>query len=248
VGSISVGAASTKYDVSLNSPYIPWNTATPLPNPVGVTLATFQPAGYTGLISSTGPYLTYRVLGSAIRVELLTSNAGDNIVFTVVPRPAGGTTYSNAVTAAQARYAVSRLSGFGNGGRSVIQSAISIASVYGTDPEAVLIEDNYAATAAAYPTDYVEWSIWWATTDGAVTAGAVGYRVSVVYDVLFQDPAYSSTKLDDVSNLSLKVAEPDDDIVAVLATSSSSRTSLASSSSSSAVSQKDTLRSDRRKQ
>jgi hypothetical protein len=198
IGSITAGAAaSANFTVLLDSVYEPFNTAKAFPNPIGGSGVTVNPGGFSDLLSSNGPYLNFRVLGAAASWEVLTANAGDNLMYVIAPGDTFGGTHSSASKASQSFGAVSRIQGFGQGGRSMIKGSWSIAGVAGVSESEVLDSSAWQGTYNANPGNIINLDCWYATLDGAVTAGTVTYRVSIAYDVMCNTPAWTAN-LDDL--------------------------------------------------
>jgi len=205
IGSIAASSGATvRYDAFLNALYHPWNGTVPLPGNITGSSNTTQPSAFSYLLTSSGPYLRYRVIGCALRFELLTANAGDNLVFTIVPTqatPPGGSIvhHSNMALATQSFGAEDRLTGFGNGGRSMLQAAWATAAVAGVDAKEVLTDDNFAGYYNAAPQSLIGIELWYATTDSSTNAGAIAYKATLSYDVVLEDPAWSSTPDEDLA-------------------------------------------------
>jgi hypothetical protein len=197
IGSLAAGTATADYLVNLNSVFIPFSTGSNLPNPLSA-VGSLAPSGYGTYWSATGPYSAYIVIGSAISVELLTANAGDNLVYTVVPTGSSGAIYSDAVHAGQGAFAKSRLIGFGNGGRSVLSQSASVAELAGVSHQEIIDNPSFGAAYNATPSNRLFWQIWFATCDGANTAGTLTYRVQVSYDVMAILPTWTLARDDDV--------------------------------------------------
>jgi len=196
LGSVTAGSASTtRYDIRA-IPYQPWNGTVPLPNLTDGSSDTLLPSGYGGLLSSNGPYLAYRCIGTAARVEWLTSNAGDNCMFILVPTDADGVNHATASKAASAWGAQSRLVGFGNGGRSSLSGAWSTAAACGVDAREVLVSESYLGTYAGAPATYNGLEVWYATADGGATSGTMTFVVTLAFDVLLENPNWGGTQDD----------------------------------------------------
>jgi hypothetical protein len=190
-------AASGDYLVDLNSMFKPFSTGSSLPNPL-TAVSGLYPSGYNTYWSTNGPYSQYVIVGSSIRVELLTANAGDNLVFTLVPTGLSGSAYADITHAGQGAFAKSRLIGFGNGGRSLLQQSVSVAEMAGVSQREIIDNANFGAAYNATPSNRLYWQIWWATCDAAVTSGTLTYRVQVAYDCLALAPTWTLSQDDDV--------------------------------------------------
>jgi hypothetical protein len=147
------------------------------------------------------------VVGSAIRVELLTANAGDNLVFTVVPTGLSGAAYADITHAGQGAFAQSRLIGFGNGGRVMLNQSVSVAEMAGVSPREVIDNPNFGASYNATPSNRLYWQIWWATCDNSSTSGTLTYRVQVSYDCMALAPTWTLSQDDDVKESSPGIAQ-----------------------------------------
>jgi hypothetical protein len=197
-GSVTASSGqSNRYDVLGNSCYQPFNGSVPLPNISGGGSATTDPAGFMNTLSSTGPYRQFRVIGSAIRLEFLIANAGDNLELCVVPTQPGLTHHSGFTVASQAKYAVTRMAGFGQGSRSIMSNDASTAAIYGVTKGAVLSEDDFLGAYNANPSNSFGWEVWYQTCDGATNSGALGYSCTIAFDVLLENNAISQAD-DDV--------------------------------------------------
>jgi hypothetical protein len=219
-GTIAASSGSTnRYDLFLNSLFQPFNGAVALPGIGSGGGATTQPEGFSGLLTSTGPYKLSRVLGSAVSLELLCANAGDNLVFTLVPTQSSNTKHANATLAGAAYLSVTRMAGFGQGGRCIIRNKASVAQVIGCKPEAVMVEDNYLANYNNSPTNILGWELWYSTCDGATNAGAIAYRVVMSFDAMLEGPAWASAPVEEVTTEDPRYF---DDVKSLSSTSSSS--------------------------
>jgi len=154
-------------------------------------------AGFASLCNADGPYTNFRVIGAALRVELLTSNAGDNLLFVIAP--VNMSPYGSATEAAQGWGSVRRFSGFGQGGRSLIQRAWSIADIAGVSKMEVMTNDDWVGTDSSQPPVGIYADIWYATADGATNSGTITMTVSIAIDVLFERPQWS-VNLEDVDD------------------------------------------------
>lgn len=234
IGSITAGAAASgNFTVYMNSVYEPFNTAKAFPNAVGGSNTLNNPGGFSDLLSSNGPYLNFRVVGMAARWEVLTSVGGDNLMYCIAPGDTFGGIHSSATKASQSFGAQSRIVGYGNGGKSQVQGSWSVAAVGGVSESEVIESSQWQGTYNALPNNTILLDCWYATLDGAVTAGTVTYRVSVAYDVITNTPAWTAN-LDDIDTKGATAAEGRGDYVSVTEPASSSCSS--SSASSAAVS------------
>lgn len=197
-GSIAIGAAATNhFNVAFNSPYLPFNTANPWPGAVGgFAAATAIPAGYSALTGALGPYIAYRCYGSAIKVEMVPTAAADTVSIACAPRI--GNVFDNYSACAQSKWAKGFLANLGSGEKS-FTNAMSVCETSGDIPDALNSNSGFAAAYNALPTYYGEWETWYETTGGAVFTGTVGYKVSVAWDLAFENPQYDRSELDSVS-------------------------------------------------
>lgn len=256
VGQWNTGASATgKFVVGGNILYLPWNTGAPFPNGVSGVAASENPAGFTGLLSTNGPYLAYRVIGSACRVEVLPTVGGDTCDFVLSP-VLGTTVHANYQGALQSKYSMSRLVSAANGATPQLSQALSTAEVVGEHPEAVIDEDDYIGLYNAAPTKAWSWEVWYATCDAAVLGSGLPVVCAVTYDVLLihmnlvgsmdtvstadRDKLLSSTSAttdnaervqSDYFDADLASSEAKDLEVVSISSSSSSSSSAASSSS-----------------
>jgi len=197
LGAITASSGSTnRYSVFLNSPYQWLNTSNPIPVLSGGSSTGQDMAGFVSLCSGDGPYQNFRVFGACLRVELLTANAGDNLMFVIAPQATPP--YSTAAQAAGGWGSARRFTGFGNGGRSMIERAWSIADIAGVAPMEVLTNDDWAGTFGSPPPQPVSADIWYATADGATNTGTITLAVSIAVDVVFEFPQWGAY-LEDVS-------------------------------------------------
>jgi hypothetical protein len=220
-GSIAASSgASVRYDAFSNSVYHPFNGTTPLPAILSGGGATTQPAGFSGLLTSSGPYKSFRVFGSAIRAEMLTSNAGDNLMYVVVPTEGAPiVNHANITLASEAMGAETRMSGFGQGGRSVIENSVSTHTAFGCARSAVLCEDDFLGNYNANPSNIAGWEIWYGTCDGSTNSGTITYSVAIAFDVLLEHPTWSSASTEE-----LKTTKIEEDYASVDSRSTDSKT------------------------
>jgi len=197
-GTIAIGTATTgHYNVAFNSVVLPWNTANAWPAPVGgFATATATPAGFTALLTATGPYIAYRVYGSAIRIRMTPSVAADTLAYTVAVRV--GNVYPNYASTAQAESAVSTTASFGSR-TGTLQNSLSVIETSGDDPSSINYNSGFAAAYNALPTYYGEWECWYALDSGAVTTGTIAYEVDVAWDVVVENPQYDRATLDSIA-------------------------------------------------
>jgi len=197
LGAIAPSAGSSnRYSVYLNTPYQWLNTSNYIPTLSGGSSLGMDLAGFTSLCAADGPYQNFRVFGACLRVELLTANAGDNMLFVIAPQATPP--YSTAAQAAGGWGSARRFVGFGNGGRSMIERAWSIADIAGVAPVEVLTNDDWAGTYGSPPPQPVSADIWYATADGSTNSGTITLAVSIAVDVVFEFPQWGAY-LEDVS-------------------------------------------------
>jgi hypothetical protein len=209
-GAVATGAAtSAVYTVKANSIRLPFDGSgiggVDLPAPIGgVNTNTWTPAGWTLFFASTtqAAYLRYRVVASAISVEMLSSAAADNFKFVVVPSGLNNDVGASIETAGQSRFSVSRIGGFGNGGRVILENQCSVPEVLGETWETVLGEEEYSGTQAADPANYLGWNIWYGTLQGGVLAAPLCYNVRVSWDVIMEEAQWANNSLANVSSSS----------------------------------------------
>jgi hypothetical protein len=233
---VASSGASVRYDAFSNSVYHPFNGTTPLPAILSGGGATTQPAGFSGLLTSSGPYKSFRVFGSCIRAEFLTSNAGDNLMYVVVPTEGAPiVNHANIILASEAMGAETRMSGFGQGGRSIIENSVSTHTAFGCARGAVLFEDDFLGNYNGNPSNIAGWEIWYGTCDGSTNSGTITYSVAIAYDVLLEHPAWSSTSTEEVKATNIEEGYMSADDVKSSSTTLSDKVASASSGSSSAL-------------
>jgi len=234
LGSVSASSgADNRYDVCLNTPGLWLDTSSHLPGLTGGSSTTSSLAGYGALCNSNGPYTNFRVIGASLRIELLTANAGDNLLFVVAPWFASP--HSSAVEAAQSWGSQRRLVGFGNGGRSMIARSWSIADIAGIAPVEVLTNDDWAGSASSpTPPIPVYAALFYALADGATNTGTITFAVSVSMDVLFEGPQWGDA-LENARQRRLDVSRGDDCVRVAAAAAVPTVSVLTSSSSSSSA-------------
>lgn len=203
IGQWNSGGSSWTSSVGLNFIYQPLNVTSPFPNITGGGNADICPSGFSGLVSTSGPYRAYRVLGSAIQLEVLSANSGDNLGVVLCTSGPASALHAHYVSAVQSAFSSTRIVGFGQGSRSVMRRSLSVAQVGGVADTAVLDEDDYSGTATTVPVENWLWEVWIQTCDAANSTAAIAYQVRVSYDVLLEAPAWNTTTTTEVDEKTL---------------------------------------------
>ena len=135
-------------------------------------------------------YTSYVVLSSSIEVEWLNVTTTNPVIVGLYPayNTAIGST---ALDCAAMRYAVSKTCmGAGNAVKARLVQAMSTAQQFGIREEAVVDDDLYSAIVTTNPAAAQTW--YWtlfAQVEVGSTTLNLPFRVSLVYDVCFFDPA-----------------------------------------------------------
>jgi hypothetical protein len=215
--------ASNHYSFCLNSLYH-WLDAgslyTNFPTFGGGASTSSNPAAYSALVTSDGPYANYRVIGVAVRLECLTANSGDNLEFTLAP--VNGSRYGNAFEASAGWGCERRFVGFGQGGRSMISRSWSIADISGVTRQQVMTNDDFSALYNAQPPELCVADVWYATADNATNSGTITFSISIAFDTVLESPQWGVS------------LEESPALVVVQEDASTASSSASSSSSSSA--------------
>lgn len=239
MGSVAASSgASVHYTWYLNSVFQPFNTAAALPNIVGGGSASTEPAGFSDLFSTNGPYLNFRVVGMAASAQVLTTVSGDNLIMTMAPGDTFGGVHSNATKASQGLGSVTKIIGFGNGASPIVSGSWATAAVAGVSENEVIDSSQWQGTYNALPGNTILMQLWLTQADAATNSNAISYRVQAAWDVICETPAWTAN-LDDVDELSLKKrksASHEDSKSSTRASVVEDYTVLASSSSSSSSS------------
>jgi hypothetical protein len=189
-------AAAGAYDVLLNSPFLPWNTSAAWSGPIDRADNAATVAGYPLLCTSTGPYRSYRVFGSAITISISNESNTDDLYTCVAPYV--GTAQANLTVAAQSKFAKSATVTYG-GNAVRLSNSLSVAEISGDSPASVSVESGFGAAYNAYPTFLANWRVWWKTADASTNGGGIAIAATVVYDVVFENPQFDAATLDSVS-------------------------------------------------
>jgi len=196
-GKIAVGAAAAgRFDVCGNSPFLPWNTATGFPGPIDRANNVNTTAAYPLLCSADGPYLAYRVYGSAAKLSVAAEAAVDAFEVTLVPYQT--TPQANYTEATQSRWARSGQAGFGDG-VVTLENSLATTEMTGDAKHAIFYQSGNAATYNTYPASLWYWSMFYSLASAAVTTGQIPVKVTVVYDVALENPQFDDSDLDQVS-------------------------------------------------
>lgn len=183
----ATGSAQTNtFLVKLNSVILPFNTATPINNPLGA-VNVLMPGALTSLLNAN-VYQRFIVRKCTIRVEIQPNTGGDSIFAVVVPYDGNATSHAawgSYIAAAAAPESVETLCQLGV--KNTLRKTIT--------PEAVMsrttlqyTDDNLSwGTYAADPANICYWQIIYQTGDQATLAANLVVRVNCYYQVeLFQ--------------------------------------------------------------
>jgi len=196
-GKSAVGAAAAgRFDVCGNSPFLPWNTASGFPGPIDVANNVNTTAGYNLLCGANGPYLAYRVYGSAVEVSVANEAAVDNLEIVIAPYQT--TAQTNLTLAGQSRWSRQATVGFGDG---VVRLSNTLATteMTGDGQQAIQYQSGNAAAYNAYPASLWFWACFYSLASAAVTTGQIAWKATVCYDVCFENPQFDAADLDSVS-------------------------------------------------
>lgn len=195
-GSVASGGDTNgSYAAWMNQIETPFNTTgagyTAFPNPLGLTLATANPIGWSQLIAIYG---NYRVYGSKIAITFTPNAQADTIQVTLIP------SYSNISSVSQAElmqqpFAKNAMISSSRGSGRPLTNFITQHKLAGVRRQA--IEDDLSGKFSANgtgagPTVVAVWNVLWETPNGAMLNQPLDYTVKMTYFVEFWEQAVGS--------------------------------------------------------
>lgn len=182
-GNIVAATAPAVYTVSGNSAYHPF-AGGGWPGVLVASIATLNPAGFSNLCASLGPYSNYRVYKSFIKVRMTPTVATDVVTFCLgCPAGAVFTSVSDGLAEARTKSTIAQ----SGATLQSIEHAMSTSTFFGVS-EAAIQSDVVGIYSAAYnasPTQGWLWNLAWTTSNGGTLGGAVSYEVEILHDIEF---------------------------------------------------------------
>jgi len=193
LGSISSGGAHAAQfaEVKMNSVFTPLNTSTPPPNLVGGSTTSSSPSGVAELLGANGPYTDFRVLGSAVSIEMLPESAADNLFMCVAPFLSSALPTTTLGTATSMG-GVSRMCGFSQGSRAILRTKVSTAVVAGATDEEAAVTSTLLGNPTTDPSSLYYWVFAYCLGVNQVTTAAITYSICVSYDVVLESPQWKA--------------------------------------------------------
>jgi len=191
----AASAATGSAAILANSYFEPFTSNTPLTTgwaTFSLTDASSTTGNFTGSVFYSSAFSQYRVHSSRLRVTAVTGTGGDSMNFWMFP-----SSYAGIVSAPSMRYQIAAgVPGFKDmmltaGCRPITRvSSVRPHQLLGQSLSEYKINPNSAAALGSAPTTNasVAWFVYYATMDGAVTAGQCYFDFEIEIDVEFFDP------------------------------------------------------------